>query len=250
MVIALIELLRPARAVTAVPPGRWLGNLLLYVTTSLCVLPAFTVYLAAEATHGGLLANLSLPPPLHLVCGVVALDLLNYALHRLYHNVRGLWRLHAVHHSDPGLDITTTLRHHPLEALLNATAFAGVALVIGITPTEVLVYGWLAWAVQFPAHANIELPPRLAAMLQRILVTPAFHQVHHSRLQPETDSNYGEVFAFWDTLFRSARHRGAAPIVYGLDSFRDARSQSLPRLLAQPLLRMTPPDEHPMAMPR
>ena len=34
-----------------------------------------------------------------------------------------------------------------------------------------------------------------------LIVTPAMHRVHHSMLKSETDSNYGELFSFWDRLF-------------------------------------------------
>src|SRR5262249_24114610 len=52
---------------------------------------------------------------LHLVAVVLVLDLAFYAMHRLMHAIGWLWRLHAIHHTDLALDVTTTVRHHPLE---------------------------------------------------------------------------------------------------------------------------------------
>ncbi len=60
--------------------------------------------------------------------------------------------------------------------------------------------------VQFH-HADIGLPSKLDTMLSWVIVTPNLHKVHHSEWQPETDSNYGSLFSFWDRLFRSRRMR-------------------------------------------
>lgn len=245
--VAMAEMLYPSRTQSGPTGRRWFGNLLLYaVSSGLLMLPVIAGLVAAlTAQHAWVspLDWLALPAPLQLAISILVLDAVNYAQHRLSHNVGFLWRIHAVHHSDPNIDVTTTLRHHPLEMLLAVAMLGGAALAIGMSATDVLLYGWLAWAVQLPAHANIALPPWLDAPVRRILVTPAFHQVHHSRRQDDTDSNYGQVFAFWDTLFRSARHRRAGSQhdgSFGLDEFRDARSQSLPSLLVQPLLPRAP----------
>jgi sterol desaturase/sphingolipid hydroxylase (fatty acid hydroxylase superfamily) len=42
-------------------------------------------------------------------------------LHRCQHTSSFLWRFHALHHSDPDVDVTTSVRHHPVEYLI-ATA--------------------------------------------------------------------------------------------------------------------------------
>ena len=135
--------------------------------------------------------------------------------------------------------MTTTLRHHPLEALVHATLIGCAVLMIGVSPSEVALYAWLEWAVQLLAHANVALSPQLTSGLGRIIVTPEFHQLHHSRTLTETNSNYSQVFAFWDALFGSARGRPAhdqRQIEFGLDEFRDARSQWAHWLFAQPIL--------------
>ena len=65
-----------------------------------------------------------------------------------------------------------------------------------------------------------------------------FHRIHHSSRRVETDSNYGQVFAFWDRLFgtyggTANDSRGA--VDFGLTEFRDDRSQRLDQLLLMPL---------------
>ena len=62
------------------------------------------------------------------------------------------------------------------------------------------------------------------------------HRVHHSRWQPETDSNYGSVFPWWDRVFGSFRLRGdPSTIEIGLDGLSDGKWQSIGGLLRTPL---------------
>ena len=75
---------------------------------------------------------------MRVVIAIVGLDALAYAQHRLLHRVDVLWRLHSVHHSDPEIDLTTTFRHHPVEAIFNGVVIGVVVLVIGFSPAEVV----------------------------------------------------------------------------------------------------------------
>jgi sterol desaturase/sphingolipid hydroxylase (fatty acid hydroxylase superfamily) len=140
-----------------------------------------------------------------------------------------------VHHSDPEVDATTAIRHHPPEALAGVALMGAATGLVGVAPAAVALYAALDWTVQLIAHSNLRPVRGRVAWLGRVVVTPEFHRLHHSRRRVETDSNYGQVFAFWDLLFGTFR-RAAGCIECGLDSFRDARSQSPHWLLVQPLL--------------
>lgn len=62
------------------------------------------------------------------------------------------------------------------------------------------------------------------------------HKVHHSRWQPETDSNYSSLLSVWDRLFRSFRLRDdPRTIQFGLDRFASPEDQTLPGILKTPL---------------
>ena len=120
-----------------------------------------------------------------------------------------------------------------------AVVVGGVVLVIGFSPAEVVAYTWVSFVVELLAHANLALPPRFSAMLGRLIVTPEFHHIHHSRDNAETNANFGQAFSIWDTLFGTARVRSPddrRELEFGLDEFREPKF-SLPHyLLAQPLL--------------
>ena len=87
------------------------------------------------ATEGtGFLRWLALPPLAAGVVAVMALDLAFYAAHVSWHAFPSLWRFHAVHHADPAVDVTTTIRQHPVEGVLRYAAMAVTVLLIG--PSE------------------------------------------------------------------------------------------------------------------
>jgi sterol desaturase/sphingolipid hydroxylase (fatty acid hydroxylase superfamily) len=183
---------------------------------------------------------------LHLLFAFVVLDGLNYATHRAYHAVPALWRLHAAHHTDLTLDVSTTVRHHPLEAIVSAVVVGIAGALLGCSAIEVAAYGVVENVIQLVAHADVRLPSIIERALSAIFVTPKFHRIHHSSERVETDSNYGQVFVVWDRLLGSYRgyaddKRGA--IEFGLDKFRDRRSQRLDQLLLLPLRAVRTADD-------
>lgn len=240
--LAIVEVCWPERAPPEAVGRRWFGNISLGLMSSgLTMLPMLAgvgTAWVASAQFIGLLNWLTLPTPVHIAVALLALDALMYGLHWASHMVGPLWRLHAVHHSDPEIDVTTTLRHHPLEAAIIAAMVGTTVYLLGITPTEIAAYGAMAWMIQTLAHTNMALPVGLDAMLRHVIVTPKFHQIHHSRVQRETDTNYGEVLVIWDRLFRTAcrRQHDMAPIAFGLDAFRGVKFQAPLWLLVQPFL--------------
>jgi sterol desaturase/sphingolipid hydroxylase (fatty acid hydroxylase superfamily) len=180
-------------------------------------------------------------PLLHpLLAGVIAflvLDLAGYWLHRAYHRSSVLWRLHRVHHCDLELDYSTTFRHHPGEVVVSFFVIYLVMATLDLAPSQVIPYVIAVKAAQLLAHANIRLNPRTESVINLLFVTPGTHQFHHSRLQPQTDSNFGEVLTVWDRLFGTytCPRRSPEPEAFGLDEFAEARHQQLGALLTLPL---------------
>ena len=54
-------------------------------------------------------------------------------------------------------------------------------------------------------HANLRLPLGLERVLNKILVTPLMHGIHHSVISDEVGSNFSVVFRWWDALHRTLR---------------------------------------------
>lgn len=156
---------------------------------------------------------------LSFVAGFLLLDLLRYLVHRCKHAVPFFWRFHALHHSDPDVDVTTSVRLHPIEFLLNSGLFWVTVILLGIPATVGLTYGLTSFAIEAVQHGNIRLPERLDRCLQSVLVTVDMHRIHHSVAFAQGSCNYATVFSVWDRLFRTytrltrAQHDG---IVFGV----------------------------------
>lgn len=151
----------------------------------------------------GLLRWVALPPPLAAVAGFLLMDLSFYYWHRLNHRVPLLWRFHNVHHLDPDLDVSTALRFHFGELALSSGFRIVQILAIGVSPWVYAAYEVVFQAGTLFHHSNVRLPIRLERALNKLLVTPRMHGIHHSEVRHETNSNYGVVFPWWDRVHRT-----------------------------------------------
>ncbi len=179
---------------------------------------------------------LSLPAWSHALGAVLLLDGWTYLWHRLNHTIPFLWRFHRVHHNDPTMDVTTASRFHTGEIVLSSLLRVPIIVLLGVYLWELVLYETLMFAVVQFHHANVVLPARLDRALRAVIVTPAMHKVHHSRWQPETDSNYSALFSFWDRIGRTFRRRDdLSTIRFGLDGWDADDDQRFAGLLRAPL---------------
>jgi sterol desaturase/sphingolipid hydroxylase (fatty acid hydroxylase superfamily) len=249
--VAAAEMVVPARRATVPIDRRWITNIGLFLiglATNRLLAAVSAVAFADMVTRAGLgllpLLDISAWPA--VILGVLVLDLWKYVEHRVMHAVPILWRLHLLHHADVDIDFTSTERHHPFETMFGlATTWAAIAL-LGLPPLAVLLFLFFAMVTTLFGHANLRLPRRLDRWLQWVVITPAYHTVHHGTPRAETDSNFANILTLWDRLFASYRastpERDAERIL-GLAYFRDPRSARLDRALCLPFLAI--PDERP-----
>jgi sterol desaturase/sphingolipid hydroxylase (fatty acid hydroxylase superfamily) len=247
------EAAAPRRAQTYHRRSRWPHNLLVVVFGTLAVrvlvpLAAVGAALTAQANGWGLFNQITLPGWLAVALAVLALDVLIYFQHRLFHAVPLLWRLHRMHHIDLEFDVTTGLRFHPVEILLSMGIKLAAVVTLGAPPLAVLIFEVLLNATAMFNHANVRLPLWIDRGLRRIVVTPDMHRVHHSVIVGETNSNFGFSLPWWDWLFRTYRAQPAAGHVgmtIGIEEFRDPRDLRIDRMLLHPLqsvARIAPDD--------
>lgn len=197
--------------------------------------------LRLQALRFGLLNLLGLPPLASAAGAVVLLDFSFYLAHVAMHRIPAWWRVHRVHHCDPLVDVTTTIRQHPAEGVIRYAFMAAFALALGASPAAFAVYrGWSALHGLLE-HANLRLPPWLERTLVLVVSTPNMHKVHHSRAAAETDTNYSNLFSVFDRLFSTftPAERGAR-VVCGLDGFDDPATQTARGLLRLPFRDPTP----------
>jgi sterol desaturase/sphingolipid hydroxylase (fatty acid hydroxylase superfamily) len=163
------------------------------------VLLVWSSYVTSEAW--GLLYRLRLDLVSNVVLSVILLDGVSYGIHRLYHRVPVLWRLHRAHHSDLDIDSTTSVRFHLIEVLLTTAIKGFSVLALGIQPVGYLISETATFAAGLFSHGNLKLPSILELWLRLVIVTPPMHWIHHSRRQSEHNTNLGAVFSGWDRLF-------------------------------------------------
>jgi len=152
------------------------------------------------------------------------------------HRVPFLWRFHKVHHSDPHMDVSTANRFHFGEIILSSILRIPVILLLGAELWHLALYEAILYPVVQFHHANIGVGRRLDRFLRLFITTPEMHKAHHSRWQPETDSNYTSLLSIWDRVFRSFRLRkDPHEIQLGLDGYDEPQKQTLWGLLRTPL---------------
>lgn len=187
-------------------------------------------------TRFGITQFLNTPVWLTIIITALVLDFFaGWLIHITEHKIPWMWRFHVIHHADNNVDVTTGLRHHPIESV-----FRGVFMLIGVVVAGAPMYAVMIYqtllvlATQF-THANISLPKWLDGPMSYILVSPNMHKVHHHWKQPFTDSNYGAVFSVWDRLFHTFTKLDASQIRYGLDRYYpNEKDENLPELLKSP----------------
>ncbi|OYY71812.1 sterol desaturase family protein [Sphingomonas sp. 28-63-12] len=211
-VFALLERRYPARQWRTTMRQRWLshgalgGLSLIIPSLVLRLIPILAAVGAAgwaARAHFGLLHWLGLPALIAIPAAILLMDLAIYGQHRAMHRWPWLWRLHAVHHHDHDLDVTTALRFHPAEILLSTLYKASAAALLGAPLIAIVIHETLLSAMAIFNHANIALPARVERLVQPLLVTPTMHVRHHSTVRQEHDANYGNMLSLWDRLFAS-----------------------------------------------
>lgn len=179
-----------------------------------------------------------------IVKGIVAfliMDYTNYLWHILNHKLPFLWRFHVVHHSDPDLDLSTALRFHFGEMIGSVFYRGAFVLVSGASALQVLLYEILfEGATQFH-HSNWKLPYKLEKNLNKLIVTPRMHGIHHSIIKEETDSNYSVIFSFWDRMHNTARlNVNQDLIITGVPSYSNHDELTIAYLLKMPFTKIRP----------
>src|SRR5438552_19004413 len=91
---------------------------------------------------------------LSLLAGFLLLDLLRYAVHRIEHGVPLFWRFHALHHSDPDVDVTTAVRHHPIEYVCASAVYWIAVIVLDIPVVAALTHGLAVFGTAAVQHGN------------------------------------------------------------------------------------------------
>jgi sterol desaturase/sphingolipid hydroxylase (fatty acid hydroxylase superfamily) len=240
--VAIWETLSPRRRLTTSKFLRWVSNISVTLLGTAIVrglFPVLAVTFAANETTLGILNQAPLPLVLKVILGILALDLVIYGQHIMFHSLPLLWRLHMMHHADLDIDVTTGLRFHPIEVILSMGIKIATVIIIGPPALAVILFEIFLNGTSMFNHGNILIPRDLDRVLRLMVVTPDMHRVHHSVIIKETNSNFGFNFPLWDRLFGTYKAQPAAGhenMTIGLSQFRDQKRLTLQWLLLLPFV--------------
>ena len=134
---------------------------------------------------------------------VLILDCADYWRHRLSHQFRWWYALHAVHHAQRQMTFWSDDRNHVLDDVIAFVWFLVLGLLIGIPPMQFPLIILLLRLLESMSHANARVG--FGWLGERLLVSPRFHRAHHGVLAAgQRSCNYGAIFPFWDMMFGSA----------------------------------------------
>jgi sterol desaturase/sphingolipid hydroxylase (fatty acid hydroxylase superfamily)/CDGSH-type Zn-finger protein len=156
-------------------------------------------------------------------------DFLQYWYHRSAHEHSFFWKLHRPHHQAEEMGFFVSYRNAALYYLLMPNIWwiglftflaGGEAVVWGLIAKQVVIissHSTVKWDVPF--YKNKFLQP-IIKVLERIIITPAFHHAHHGQSKKDgisdPNANFGNMFSIWDQIFGTAVFTGKFPKNYGL----------------------------------
>nr|WP_294529678.1 sterol desaturase family protein [uncultured Rhodopila sp.] len=182
---------------------------------------------------------------------LIAYDLSYYLYHRMQHQIPILWELHKVHHSAQVMVGVTKDRVHPLDEIMNRWwdgvipgLCYGIWLFFALDPVELTVFGLNVYFLRntilmmdFVRHTHLKLS--YGRHLSTILLSPHYHQLHHSTAEKHWDKNFGLTLSIWDRMFGTlVIPEPDEDFRFGLTENEHEEYQSLYRLHVLPLKKI------------
>lgn len=147
------------------------------------------------------------------VVALVLYDFCYYWVHRAGHEVNLFWASHLIHHSSEDFNLATALRQSATGFYFKWAFYLPLA-VLGFPTKIFVVIALIDLLYQYWVHT--QLVGRMG-VLERFLVTPSNHRVHHGQNDYCIDKNYGGIFSIWDKMFGTyADERPDEKVIYGV----------------------------------
>ncbi len=246
----LIEQAVPLFALTYDRTRHTLLNLFFTLTTVLInFLMAFILVFSADwvvENQFGIIQWISMPLVLKAIIGLMLMDLIGaWLVHWIEHHVKWLWQFHVIHHTDQHVDTTTANRHHPGESVIRFIFTTLAVFIVGAPIWLIFIYQSASLVLTQFNHSNVKMPTWLDRSLEMVFCTPNMHRVHHHYRQPYSDTNYGNIFSFWDRIFGTFVRVDNTKLKYGVDTYMNEKeTKSIIELLKIPFVGYRQPIEY------
>lgn len=191
-----------------------------------------------EKNNVGILKIFKLPKLIETVLALILLDYTLYLWHILTHKLPFLWRFHQVHHADLNLTASTAIRFHFGEISISVVFRAGQILLIGVSPKALQIWQSLLFLSIFFHHSNVRLPKEFEENLEKLIMTPRLHGIHHSEIKEEMDSNWSSGLSIWDFLHGTFRNDiPQTEIKIGVEGFDKISDVTFEKMLIEPFIK-------------
>lgn len=152
------------------------------------------------------------------IYGYLVYELNNFIRHYLTHKVRLLWCFHSVHHSSEDLNSSITLTTFFVENLYTEFFAAMFCMLLGVQP--IMLFAIMIIDSIWGAFVHISegsMKNARLGVLERFILTPSHHRVHHGRNPLYMDTNFCSIINVWDVIFKTyQKEEKQFPIEYGI----------------------------------
>ncbi len=150
--------------------------------------------------------------------GYVVWELGHFIYHYLGHKVRLFWCLHSTHHTPESMNLTVSYAHFFLEAPYADVIRTSVCLLLGVSPPLLFFIMFVDgfWGTFIHVGEDL-LPNARLGFLEKYVLTPSHHRVHHARNPLYVDTNFCNLLNIWDRVFRTYQlEKQEVPVEYGV----------------------------------
>jgi sterol desaturase/sphingolipid hydroxylase (fatty acid hydroxylase superfamily) len=153
-----------------------------------------------------------------LIYGYIVWELAHFVYHYFGHKVRLFWCLHSSHHAPEHMNLSVSYAHFFLEAPYADVIRTSICILLGVNPALLFFIMFIdgTWGAFIHVGENILKDGRLG-FLNRFILTPSHHRVHHARNPLYMDTNFCNLLNIWDRVFRTFQpERRDVPVEYGI----------------------------------
>ena len=136
------------------------------------------------------------------IYGYIIWEFAHFIYHFLAHKVRLFWCLHATHHSPEEMNLSVSHAHFFLEGPYANFIRTSICIIMGLSPEMLFTIMFIDGTYGAFIHIgeNLMKDARLG-FLNKFILTPSHHRVHHGKNAHYLDKNYGSTFIIWDRMF-------------------------------------------------
>ena len=161
-----------------------------------------------------------------LIYGYIIWEFSHFIYHYLAHKVRIFWCLHSTHHAPQTMNLSVTYAHFFLEGPYADVIRTSICILAGVNPPLLFFIMFIdgTWGAFIHVGENIMRDGRLG-FLNRIILTPSHHRVHHAKNPIYMDTNFCNLLNVWDRVFGTFKYEEKeVPIEYGITREMNPRS--------------------------